>query len=379
MEGPRPLRPEETLSMAQLVDAIFMNGREGAMARCFPQMFDPSNSHNHLVIADGGRVVSHVGMTQRWACLNGCTVRVGSIGAVATYEEYRGKRLASMLMDAVIRKAVADGVDFFIISGNRTLYRRAGAVEVGTDTLCLVQRDVAQRLADDVTVTDSDEADLPLFAAAYGRRPARFIRPPQDWRWLFEGRTCAARDVRLLTVERRGVFRGYFVVSNTSEEGVGRVAEFAGDDLDLAAAFAPMLDLCGWRAIEVRLQVSDQSLRSRFEHAGIACKPVVTGGTFLILRFEALMERLRPWFESKAGSVSAARLSFSERAETFTFSDGSHTLTLEGQNEKGVIEEGAARAEAVRVLFGHPQARALPGLLEQVFPVPTLWCGINYV
>ena len=104
MEGPRSVRREEMQSMAQLVDAVFMGGREGAMFGAYPQYFSEANNENHFVFVDGGRVVSHFGMDQRDVSIAGCRLRVGCVGAVATYEEYRGKGMATRLFDAHTRQ-----------------------------------------------------------------------------------------------------------------------------------------------------------------------------------------------------------------------------------------------------------------------------------
>ncbi len=129
MEGPRALRAHELGSLSKLADTVFQSKNDGQMVYQFPVLFGSENHENLLVFVDGGKVVSHVGMVQRWASLAGCTVKVGLIGSVATYEDYRGKGLASQLFAAAAEKAVRDGCDFFMISGGRGLYRRAGAAD----------------------------------------------------------------------------------------------------------------------------------------------------------------------------------------------------------------------------------------------------------
>ena len=100
MEGPKPLDASERDSLAELVDAIFANGQEGAMFRAFSEYFSEKNDGNHFVFVDEGRVISHVGMDVRWATITGCAVRVGCIGAVGTNEAYRGQGLATRLLEA---------------------------------------------------------------------------------------------------------------------------------------------------------------------------------------------------------------------------------------------------------------------------------------
>ena len=144
MEGPRTPRREETASLARLVDAVFMEGQQGRMFQCFPTFFAEENHENHLVFAEGDEMLSHVGMLYRWACLAGCTVRMACVGAVGTHEAYRGRGMATALFQAACEKALADGVDFMMISGNRGLYQRPGAAEVGCDFKGILARQTAE-------------------------------------------------------------------------------------------------------------------------------------------------------------------------------------------------------------------------------------------
>ena len=116
MEGPRAVEASEMPSLSELVDTVFRGAPNNVMFSQYPQLFNEANRDNLLVFVDGGRVVSHYGMVQRWATVCGCTVRVACVGSVATYESHRGQRLASRLMQANVAKATADGADFAMIS-----------------------------------------------------------------------------------------------------------------------------------------------------------------------------------------------------------------------------------------------------------------------
>jgi GNAT superfamily N-acetyltransferase len=353
--------------LARLVDATFMRGNEGAMLRMFPALFNENNLENCLVFVDGERVVSHVGMIQRWACLEGCTVRVACIGAVSTWEEHRGQGLATRLFQAACEKALAEGVDFMMISGGRNVYRRAGAADVGRDHVATVDRKVADSLrGDEMEVRDFTEADLPDCIAAYAKRPARFIRPLEDWRWLVDSRICMCREVRILVARRRNTFLGYFLLANTNEEGACQILEFACNEAYATASLALLMERCGCAALKIRFQTADRAIMESCKGANIPLEPVTTGGTLLLINFPQLMARLRPLIEARMGRKNAMRLQFEERDGRFVIASDEETLTLN-------------KADAAQLVFGHPQARPLSGLLAEVFPVPTLWYGINYV
>ncbi|NIA12431.1 MAG: GNAT family N-acetyltransferase [Nitrospiraceae bacterium] len=352
--------------MSQLVDAVFMSGRAGAMFGVYPQYFSEANNENHFVFVDGGRVVSHFGMDQRDVSIAGCRLRVGCVGAVATYEEYRGKGLATRLFDATRDKAIADGVDFLLISGGRGLYRRAGAADVGCDAMTVLSGECAARLPGrEAELRKLSAADLAGCAAAYDRKPTRFVRPEGDWTSLLESGKAMGRGADVTVVCDGGTCLGYFALSKTKEDGVLRVDEFAGEPDVLVGALAQLMAQRDCRGLEMRLQVGDAELRALIEAAGASFKTVATGGTLLVLRFAHLVERLRPHFEARVDAARAATLWVAEDDGKFTFGAGDDTFTVD-------------RAGAATAIFGHPEAKPALGVWGEVLPAPTLWYGLNY-
>ena len=369
MEGPRAVRRDEVDSLEELVDAIFRGGQSGSMFRWYPQYFGEDNVENHFVFVDGGRVVSHFGMMPHWASIAGCRVRVACVGAVGTYEAYRGRGLATQLMDATCEKAIADGVDFLLISGGRGLYLRAGAAVVGCDHTGAVSRESADRLRSDSLVVDELTAqDLPACKTAHEARPAHYVRDLEEWAGLYRARTAQCRDIRFFAVREKGRFRGYLVVADTDHDGVGRLIEFAGESNAIAGALGPLMERSRWRGLELRLQTGDRNLRSRLEEAGAEFRPTAHTGTLLLLRFTSLMERLRPYFRAQLGAERAGRLSFDERADLFVLADDLETVALD-------------RAQAAQAIFGRSDAPAPfspDGALAAIFPIPTLCYGMSY-
>ncbi len=69
------------------------------MPEQYPHLFNEDNRENLRVCMDGGKCVSHVGMTVRDASLFGCRIKVCCIGAVSTDPEYCGQGLASACFD----------------------------------------------------------------------------------------------------------------------------------------------------------------------------------------------------------------------------------------------------------------------------------------
>jgi predicted N-acetyltransferase YhbS len=368
MEGPRGLYEEELPSLGRLVDTVFMPDQPGRMLKIFPSLFNKDNLENLLVFTDRGAVISHVGMTQRYASLAGCTVKVACIGAVATYEGYRGNGLATQLMEKAVQKSQADGVDFMLISGDRGLYRRLGAADVGLHHRVLITKRVAEAFKSaDATVEPLADIELPAVMAAYRLRVARFIRPLDDWRWFLETRTCACRDAELLVVRNNGIFCGYLLIATTMDKGILQVMEFAGDPFALASAFAAAIEQRSAVGLTLVLQEEDRALRELAVAAGIALEPVHFSGTLLLINTMQLLKRLQPYFAERAGILAADQLRFEEEGEQFTL-----TRDLDTHSVKGT----QAFAE---LLFGNHERPLDNNWTTSFFPAPALRYGINYV
>src|SRR5690349_13959669 len=129
VDGPRAVRDEDRESLDALTSVVFRPG----MPAQYPQLYDESNWENLRVVLEDGKCVSHVGMIERDALLFGCRIKTCCIGSVGTLPDYRGKGYAGACLDAVTEKAIADGVDIMIVSGDRNLYRMRGCLRVGRD------------------------------------------------------------------------------------------------------------------------------------------------------------------------------------------------------------------------------------------------------
>jgi GNAT superfamily N-acetyltransferase len=107
---PRAARWSELDQLRELTDTVFWSG----LMDKYPQLFCEDNVENLRVIEADGKVVSLVAMTQHWASIFGCTVKASCLGAVCTYEAYRGRGFASLLVEDAIRMCWSRGRGVFI-------------------------------------------------------------------------------------------------------------------------------------------------------------------------------------------------------------------------------------------------------------------------
>jgi predicted N-acetyltransferase YhbS len=131
VDGPRGIRHEELASLVDLADRVFHGDGPGSMADEYPLLYSRGNLENLRVFCDEGRAVAHVGTLFREVCLGGSRHLACLIGSVCCDPEYRGRGLATQLLEDSRARAVDAGADLFLISGGRGLYRRLGYADAG--------------------------------------------------------------------------------------------------------------------------------------------------------------------------------------------------------------------------------------------------------
>jgi len=377
VEGPRAVRPEEFGSLMELVNTVFRtdHGRAPTMEEEYPHLFAPENLHNLRVILKDGKVVSHVGMTVRDAVILGCRVRVGNVGAVGTYREYRGQGLASMCFRDACAHALEQGVDFLRISGDRGLYRRAGCRPVGLDWEFTVRRGCATARRDGVRVERYEDADLPAVERIYEGEPVRYLRPLEEWRRVVRGGRSTHHRAELWVVRRGDEVVAYLALLPPRPDGTVGLEEFAGDRGALLEALDELMELKGLDEVTIHVQSHDRVLYNLLVGCGMEPRPVHSGGTHLILNFAQFMDRLRPLMEERVGTREADKLSFREY-------EGRCTFAYEGRTVVACDRGGAAQ-----FVWGSREPPEWEWLdegegrevLEAAFPVPALVYGFSYV
>jgi len=341
------------------------------MGRMFPTLFAESNAENLFVVAAEGKIISHVGMTLQRAALGACTVGVACIGAVATYEEYRGRGLATQLMELACDKAKSWGADFMMISGGRGLYRRLGAADVGLDYRAEIGPDTASALyLDGFVLEPFSDRDLSTCVDLSRTKPAHFLRTLQDWQAYTHSGFCMCREVEILLVRRRQTPLAYCVVSRDIAAKRIDLLEFAGDAVALAVALPSLMSRYEVSRVGMHLQTHDVALQSLLAEAGASLEPVMTSGTYLLLDVERLLARMQPFFETRVGYQAGRTLRVRHEGERFHFS-------MNGDVCDEILTDG--KAEAAELIFGSWKRDVGSGLLGQAFPIPSLWYGLNYV
>ncbi len=372
-DGMRSLHPGEFQSLCDLVHTVFRPG----LAEEYPHFYTPAHAGEMRVVVANGRVVSHIGALRRNASIFGCTVRASSLGGVATYEEHRGNGYATALFEDTMRVCREDGVDFMLVSGYRKMYHRFGCRYVGRDWEFSVSAERAGDFDDaSVELVEASPDDVPAMASVYREEPVRWMRPPSDYTHAFNG-FVMNRPALVYKVCEAGMTRGYVIVQQPREaDDRIPVQEAAGDRGCLAGALGKLIRKLDLRALGVHVMGCDRWFQDCLQSRGLTGAPANSSGTVTLINFVQFMERMRPYFAEVVGETEAQSLVFTEQGDEMIFSYGGDRVVAPDQ--------GAAVQLIFGTLDGVEEALLKSGgrageILAQVFPIPALWYGVNYL
>ncbi len=374
MDGPRAVQAHELDALRALTDIVFRQ----SMPEQYPQLFNLDNLDNLRVCFDGSTCTSHTGMTRRRALIMGCTIDVCCIGAVCTHPDYRKLGLASLCLDSAVNHAHDNGVDFMIVSGDRGLYTRNGCLKVGHDFIVELSNDTLKGLVPSPNITVSEiplHVDLSSIASCYRMEPVRFVRPPDDYKYLKQSGWAMNSPVKIFAVmNQHGNVLGYFTVREFQQSEPISVVEFAGDRSAILTGMRQVLNIEGSPSIQMQIQGHDAVMMNLLNNLDARLSPTNASGTVKIINFEQLLKRMTPYFIELLGELRASKLRFEQSGNSYIFGYGSEEFTTD-------------RDMATQTVFGSPNGLPqlisniesdLGSMLRTIFPVPTLWYGINY-
>ena len=373
-DGMRSLHEMELEGIVELTSAVF---RPTLVAE-YPHFFNRENARNLRVVVEDGKVVSHIGTLRRDASILGCNVRTAALGGVATYEQHRGKGHATALFEDTMRVCKEGGVDFMLVSGYRKMYHRFGCRYVGRDWRFKIEADQAGAFDDGkVEIGEATETDLPDLMGLYRREPVKWIRPPLDYRHALAGLVMNQPSV-IHVLREKGIVRGYVIVQDPKGQGQaeGKVFEVAGEREVLAGALGALLKMYKMSALSLHVMGFDGLLQDVLKGRGATCSPEASSGTVTLINFAQFMEKMRPYFTEAVGEQVAKGLVFEEPGDQRIFRYGGDAVMADNQGQ------------AVELIFGTHEGvensllekGGMAGeVLAEIFPIPALWYGLNFV
>ena len=374
-EAPRGATPADAELLGLLTSTVFRGAGApaDAMPSQFPLLYAESNLPNFRIIRHDSKPVSGVGIRISDAICLGHPFRIGSIGSVCTYEEHRGKGLATLLMHDSERHMRAEGVDLVIVSGGRGLYRRMNyepAGQVGHYAVPAVNPPPG------LAWRDADDEDVEAMARLYVQKPVRFRRPLEDFRATLAAFRIQVRagPGRTLVAEAGDRITAYLSALMRRRDGVLTLetSETAGDPeatIDLATTLAADQ---GTESFDLAVPGAHEDLSDACERRGLARVDKPESGTFKLLDPERFVDRLRPLLAERASSEAALSLRAVNRVGGCAFQLNGERLDINSE------------ADLLRLVFepgweaGELPDGPLGSFLASGFPLPMIMPGFNY-
>ncbi len=371
IDGPRGTRSEEYQGLVDLLSTVFNPGLDAWL----PALFNPSNLDNLRIIVVDGKPVSHVGIATGYASFGGCRVGVGRIGCVATYEEYRGRGYATMLMDDAMKKMEAEDMEVMLVSGGRGLYRRLNCADAGTEAIADLQGGPLFPAPPNIATRPIDPTDLDFLLQAYFRKTAHFARTRQHMLTLLNAGAGLHSQKGQLLITRNGLPAAYAILGWRKGHDAGHVREHAGEADALVDGLRAAMSEIGLLRLRLTVAWWDHDLLQEIRKREVTLEWDFAGGTVKILNPQRFLKRMRSFIARQAGKAVADGLTVEGTSDDLTLRLGEEAVRLEGQH----IAQFFFGAPDNREKSWFPKPGPMRQALEKFLPIPRPLYEMDYV
>lgn len=380
MEGPRGTRKEEFDQVLKLVNYVFResNNQPPDMEKRYPFLFNEDNLENLRIILKDNRPISHIGISEAEIRVYGCRTKIGSIGSVCTYPQYRGRGFATLLLENTIKKLDDDGVDIMLVSGEGGLYKRAGCTEAGRVHKFRISGDDLKKFhAKNVKVFPCKEKNLENIVRVYQKERVRFFRPLEDFKRILTTGLAMDREVEILTIHKAHEFLGYLAVQIPEEkegkERISNVTEYSGIRRAILGAVKPIFDRYDIEELSFNIPFHDAEFIYALREKGFKSRIENIPGTMKIINLPRLMDRFRPYIEERLDKKTSDLIRFNQEKDRFTIGFGGEEFNTDARRLAQIVF-GTPGKEEIMV-----ESRKIAKILKEIFPLPFIWPGLNYV
>lgn len=372
MPTPRQPRKDEAAALAELIDSVFGLSKLYSREDMVATLRRPSTRRNTLVISENGRPVSHIRTAYADVLAYGCRFRVASIGSVSTHPDYRGRGYAGEVLEESLRRMEAKGAKVLIVSGDRSLYRRAHCVTAGRIFEVALGRGDVGRRSPDIAVRRVSADDWAPLASLHQTESVRFARPMGFMSDLPFWWDCNRPEIWMIETDGRPAAYVMLAIPWGSDrrEATREVHEYAGSRTALLDVLPAIFDAGRLDEIRMRALGHDLQLIHLLRQRGLELTERPLGGTHRVIDLPGLMAKLRPYLRERLEGRDMRRLSFEQQGDrcAIAYGEQRHELSL---------------SEAVPLVLGGPGAPQLSGelarVLPTIFPIPFPQPGFNYV
>lgn len=324
----------------------------------FPFLLGESNLDHQFIAIEDNKVVGFVSYAVNTLRLGLFNLKLASIGAVSTHPDYRGKGIATQLLNLAQEKMLEEGLDMVVISGDRNLYKRFGA-----DHLSLLASFTLPNMGSDYHLIEYRTQDLNTYYDFYQQQTFLFQRTKADFKKLIEASRTPDpwEQCFFYGVTFDDKLTAYLVLAIKAGETFGTIKEFAGSAKAVLAVSSQLYHQYDLKELQLEMVHNDPTIPILSE-LGLHHKHHAFDSTLKILDFNRLIDQLQPYFEYVLGDEHDALF--------IRFYDGLYQFRF-----KEAHYETADFSEAQHILFGPYNNEDLletpiGELFETLFPLP---------
>jgi len=373
--GVRSLRKNEMDSLRKLLGDVFF----AELPDIQPHAINAENANNLLVVVEDGEVVSHIATIKRHVSVLGCSLKIASLGGVATYKSHRGKGHASVLLEKTMAVCHDEDVDYIMVSGYRNMYHRYGCRYVGKDWEFRLGQEQTSDFDDSVfTISHAAKGDIDALGTIYRREPVRWMRPPSDISFGIDGWVCN-RPAKTYLIKKRDRLVAFAVMQQV-RDGDGQVSykllDYAGERLAIIGVLGKFVQEQDLKEISIHVMGYDTVLKDLLELRGLTGIQSALPGTTMVIHFEQLLKKMRPYFIERVGENVVSGLTFKEVGDEYHVYYGGDRVIAEGRGAAGQLIFGTWEGTEEAMLDAGGRAGEV---LRACLPIPGVWYGVNYV
>ena len=382
MEGPRGTKKEEFNQVIKLVNYVFResSNRPSNMEKWYPLLFNDDNLENMRIIWQDDRPVSHLAISESEMAIYGCKTKIGSIGAVCTHPEYRKRGFASLLLEDGMKKMNEDGADILLVSGELSLYKRAGCVEAGrVHKFRISGSDLQSFDTQKVKVFPYEERSLENIVQVYQKEAVRFLRSLEDFKRILTAGAAMDREAEILTVHRANEFLGYLAIQipgeKKGEARIGQVVEYSGTRGAIIDAVRCVFERYTLQELTFNVHFHDSELIYLLNQKNLTSLIENIPSLIKIINFPRLMHRLGPYIEERLGRKKIDSIKFEQQGDRASISINQEQFNTDTRRLTQIVLGRYDKREKEMM----PKEGEARKVLVDIFPLPFVWSGLNYV
>lgn len=331
----RLLETRELAHAAQLSNSVFRPNIQPTMAEMFPRLFAPGVVQSYGAFTEEGTLAAFMGLAPSTLRVGeAASIRAFSMGSVFTAPEHRGAGLAGELLNLCIAHTQKAEAPLLFISGERSLYTRAGSAYFGRAAKAILRRSsrTTSAVSDSLTSIQSstrlrlaEAQDLLRLHHLHESNHTRFEESAAGIGELLGAAAyCNVLGLAQLAIvaENENGLAAYAVLGvphhmqsalrngsmpslelRSEKSNPATVIAYGGDAQHTADLIHALLDFCQLDELHIDIPWQDRDLETRFEQKGAELQSIHNGGTLLVTNIRLLLEQAYdlwplPWEEA---------------------------------------------------------------------------------